>query len=83
MSVKLRFFAVIGDYYATGKYCPLDEDCRRLLEMAMYKPGLSVRAYSRIIKVARTIADLEGEAAIGASQVAEAIQYRTLDRGVG
>ena len=65
------------------EFCPLDEDCRRLLEMAMEKLGLSVRAYSRIIKVARTIADLEGETAIGASQVAEAIQYRTLDRNVG
>ena len=61
-------------------YCKLDEDAQRLVEMAMDKLGLSARAYTRIMKVARTIADLEGVEDISASHVAEAIQYRTLDR---
>jgi magnesium chelatase family protein len=60
--------------------CLLDEDSRQLIEMAMDKLGLSVRAYTRILKVARTIADLEGADNIGAPHVAEAIQYRNLDR---
>jgi predicted ATPase with chaperone activity len=56
------------------------EDSQRLLEMAIDKLGLSARAYSRILKVARTIADLEENDQIRASHVAEAIQYRNLDR---
>ncbi len=62
------------------RYCALDEDSRKLIEMAVDKLGLSVRAYTRILKVARTIADLEGADDIRASHVAEAIQYRTFDR---
>lgn len=62
--------------------CPIGEDSQKLLEMAMDKLGLSARAYTRILKVARTIADLEGEALILAPHVSEAIQYRSLDRGV-
>ncbi|MDO8722355.1 MAG: ATP-dependent protease, partial [Syntrophales bacterium] len=61
-------------------HCILDEDSRKLIEMAVDKLGLSVRAYTRILKVARTIADLEGAAGICAPHVAEAIQYRNLDR---
>jgi magnesium chelatase family protein len=61
-------------------FCPLDAESRRLLEMAMEKLGLSARAYTRVLKTARTIADLEGTDAIGASHVAEAIHYRSLDR---
>jgi magnesium chelatase family protein len=61
-------------------HCLLDEDSRQLIEMAVDKLGLSVRAYTRILKVARTIADLEGADNIGAPHVAEAIQYRSLDR---
>ena len=64
------------------KHCVIDEDCQRLLEMAMDKLGLSARGYSRILKVSRTIADLEGAERIHASHVAEAIQYRNLDRGL-
>lgn len=60
--------------------CHLNEDSRSLLKVAMQKFNLSARAYDRIIRVARTIADLAGSAAIEAEHVAEAIQYRTLDR---
>ncbi len=63
------------------KFCQVESEARSLLETAMDRLGLSARAYDRILKVARTIADLEGLQTIGASQVAEAIQYRSLDRG--
>ena len=63
-------------------FCALDTESQRLLEMAVDRLGLSARAYTRILKVARTIADLEGEADIGPPHVAEAIQYRTLDRAL-
>jgi magnesium chelatase family protein len=62
------------------KFCILDSQSNDLLEKAMDKFGLSARAHSRILKIARTIADLEGTEAIQSSHVAEAIQYRTLDR---
>jgi magnesium chelatase family protein len=62
--------------------CPLDEESQQLLEMAMDKLGLSARAYTRVLKVARTIADLAGEENIRSSHVSEAIQYRSLDRGM-
>jgi magnesium chelatase family protein len=62
------------------RHCVIDEDCRRLLEMAIDKLGLSARGYSRILKVSRTIADLDETDSIRASHVAEAIQYRNLDR---
>jgi magnesium chelatase family protein len=61
-------------------HCLLDEASRQLIEMAVDKLGLSVRAYTRILKVARTIADLENTDNISAPHVAEAIQYRSLDR---
>jgi magnesium chelatase family protein len=60
--------------------CPIDQDSRQLIEMAVDRLGLSARAHTRILKVARTIADLDGHPAIRASHVAEAIQYRSLDR---
>ncbi|MGQ9921537.1 MAG: YifB family Mg chelatase-like AAA ATPase [Desulfobacca sp.] len=62
------------------KYCQLQPEPRRLLEQAMDRLGLSARAYNRILKIARTIADLEGEAEIKTPHLAEAIQYRSLDR---
>ena len=61
-------------------FCELSSDCERLLERAMAQQGLTARAHDRIFKVARTIADLETAAAIVPKHIAEAIQYRTLDR---
>jgi magnesium chelatase family protein len=61
-------------------FCELSPDCERLLERAMVQQGLTARAHDRILKVARTIADLEGTPAIEPKHIAEAIQYRTLDR---
>lgn len=61
-------------------FCELSPDCERLLERAMTQQGLTARAHDRILKVARTIADLEGVTAIEPKHIAEAIQYRSLDR---
>jgi len=62
------------------KFCPLAEESRKLLKTAMEELGLSARAHDRILRVARTIADLEQSQEIGATHISEAIGYRTLDR---
>ncbi|MFM8007732.1 MAG: YifB family Mg chelatase-like AAA ATPase, partial [Dolichospermum sp.] len=62
------------------KWCKLDDPSRNLLESAIRKLGLSARASDRILKVARTIADLAGDENLQPHHVAEAIQYRTIDR---
>jgi len=62
------------------KFCGLSDDCERLLERAMTQQGLSARAHDRILKVARTVSDMEKEDHIQPKHIAEAIQYRSLDR---
>ncbi|PQB04160.1 YifB family Mg chelatase-like AAA ATPase [Aureitalea marina] len=62
------------------KYCAIDKQTKQLLKLAMEKLKLSARAYDRILKVARTIADLDGEELVLSRHVAEAIQYRSLDK---
>ena len=60
--------------------CRVGNDASRLLEVAMERLGLSARALDRVLKVSRTIADLDGADGIGTVHVSEAIQYRLLDR---
>jgi magnesium chelatase family protein len=83
-----RFAGAGGRIYANAQmgaqqirtFCELSSESERLLERAMQQQGLSARAHDRILKVARTIADLEGASDIQSQHLAEAIQYRTLDR---
>jgi magnesium chelatase family protein len=63
-------------------HCQLDEESRELLRNAMSELNLSARAHDRILKVARTIADLENAINIASHHISEAIQYRTLDRNL-
>jgi len=85
---RVRFQTAGEKFYSNAQmgtrqiraYCDLGADAERLLERAMQQQGLSARAHDRILKVARTIADLEGASGLSVSHLAEAIQYRTLDR---
>ncbi len=86
--VQSRRFSGIEGVYTNSmmnskmlrEYCPLNPTARKMLEMAMERLNLSARAYDRIIKVARTIADLAGEESISAAHISEAISFRSLDR---
>jgi magnesium chelatase family protein len=87
--IQLARFAASGEHIFSNaqmgskqirSYCELIADCERLLERAMSQQGLSARAHDRILKLSRTVADLEGVPAIESKHIAEAIQYRTLDR---
>jgi len=62
------------------RHCGINSESEQMLERAMTRLGLSARAYDRILKVSRTIADLEGCASIGPTHVSEAVGYRSLDR---
>ena len=66
----------------TREHCRPDEGGARLLEGAMRALALSARGYAKVLRVARTIADLAGEERVGAAHVAEAVQFRTMDRQV-
>lgn len=63
-----------------NRFCHVDNECLTLLEQAIARLGLSARAYNRVLKISRTIADLAGEHEINPQHVAEAIQYRSVDR---
>lgn len=65
------------------KYCRIDQEGKQVLEFTFKKLGLSARAYTRILKVARTIADLEGKEEIKKEHLLEAVQYRSLDKKLG
>jgi len=64
----------------TRLYCELDDDCNQLLKMTIEKRGYSARVYDRILKVARTVADLDGSEKIKAQHISESIQYRSLEK---
>jgi magnesium chelatase family protein len=68
------------DSSAIRKYCVMDDTAELLLKNAYDKMGMSARGYDRVMRVARTIADLDGAEIIGARHIAEAIQYRSLDK---
>ncbi len=83
---RYRHYGVYCNAHLKGamirEFCRVDEEGKRILRSAFDRLNLSARAHDRILKVARTIADMDGEALIKAGHLAEAIQYRALDRTV-
>ena len=77
---KRGFYNSVAPSAELRKWCDLDDAAERTLEMAIRKLGLSARAHDRILRVARTVADLGGSENLQAKHVAEAVQYRSLDR---
>ncbi|MFC1698627.1 ATP-binding protein [Candidatus Omnitrophota bacterium] len=88
MVQKKRYGKSKGGYNATlspkqiEQFCPVCAEAKELLKMAIYELGLSARAYDKVLKLGRTIADLEEKAEINAEHIAEAISYRCLDRNI-
>jgi magnesium chelatase family protein len=85
---RMRFAGIAGMHAnahmgsrEVRRFCALDQPSETLLRSAITRLGLSARAYHRVLKIARTIADLGGVESLAAAHVAEAIQYRSLDRG--
>jgi len=86
--VQTRRFTDVAGVFANAqmgpsdlrRYCRPPAEVLELLQKAVSHTGLSARGYHRILKVARTIADLDGSGGVGVAQVAEALQYRALDR---
>ena len=64
------------------EYCPLSRDAEEILKTAILELGISARAYDKILKISRTIADMEEAITIESHHIAEAIGYRCLDRGL-
>jgi hypothetical protein len=82
--VMVRYYGLYANAQMGPKdvkrHCSIGADGEKLLEMAVTKLGFSARAYDHVLKVARTIADLAGNADIGTPHISEAIQYRMMDR---
>jgi magnesium chelatase family protein len=83
-SKRLKAYGIFCNAQMTPRmlrrFCKLDSESEKQMENAITRIGLSARAYDRILRVSRTMADLEHKEKIEAHHVAEAIQYRTLDR---
>jgi magnesium chelatase family protein len=79
---KVRYTAQMGPRQLR-QFCKLDEECQNQLRASVNELGLSARAHDKILRVARTIADLEGSPEIELPHINEAINYRMLDRQMG